>query len=66
MSDQTYTSNSQQIQYVFSDDKTKTSSLITLPVTIQNKYTFDDSGVKLIEVFASKWRKITALDACAA
>ena len=53
MSDQTYTSNSQQIQYVFSDDKTKTSSLITLPVTIQNKYTFDDSGVKLIEVFAS-------------
>ena len=43
MSDTTYTSNSQQIQYVFSDEKTKTSSLITLPVTIQNRYTFDSS-----------------------
>ena len=55
MSDTTYTSNSQQIQYVFSDEKTKTSSLITLPVTIQNRYTFDSStnDVKSIEVFAS-------------
>lgn len=53
MSDQTYLSKPQQIQYVFSDEKNKTSSLITLPVTIHNKYTFDDSGVKLIEVFAA-------------